>query len=210
MAEYTKNKEKIHDLAVEICRNLGVYYSNTDNIVEIYVMPWLNMGFDGAALLRVSKYCFLRNVHTLDVMQRMVEKIAGLGLFTENEIRAYVERQIELDEKIRSVYDACGYVGSVTNRDRESYKNWIEWGFEEETILAVAKHFAGVAFPMQQIIRSLGSLRSAGTFGTDEVMASLQKTDTKKTMPTNDYMQHNYSEKKLKDALINFDEWGDE
>lgn len=209
VTEYTNNKEKIHGLAVEIVRNLGVYYSNTDNIVEIYVLPWLNMGFDEAALLRISQYCFMRNVHTLDVMKTMVEKIARLGLFSENEIQAYVDRQIELDEKIRAVYDACGFVGSVSTRDRDNYKNWIEWGFEEETVLAVAKHFYGMAFPMQQIIRTLGSMHAAGIVGLDEVMANLRKTNAGKTSQVNDYMQHNYSEKKLKDALVNFDEWGD-
>lgn len=210
VAEYAKNKEKIHELAVEICKNLGVYYSNTENIVEIYVLPWLGKGFDSDALLRISRYCFLRNVHTLDVMQSMVDKIAGLGLFTEGEIRAYVERQIELDGKIRAVYNACGYVGSVTNRDRESYKNWIEWGFAEETIIEVGKRFCGTAFPMQQMARTFGSLHAAGTTDLDAALASLQKPEAKKVSQVNDYMQHNYSEKMLKDALVNFDEWSDE
>lgn len=209
VAEYLKNKESIHDLAVEICKNLGVYYSNTENITEFYVLPWLAKGFDADALRCISRYCFLRNVHTLDVMQRMVDKIAGLGLFTEKEIQAYVERQIEIDDKIRAVYDACGYVGGVNNRDRESYKNWMEWGFDEETVLAVAAHFAGTAFPLQQMNRTFGAMRAKKIFDKEGVLANLQKP-AGGVSQVDDYMQHNYSEKKLKDALVNFDEWGDE
>ncbi len=211
VAEYTANKERIHALAVEICKNLGVYYSNTENITEIYVLPWLAKGFDEDALLCISRYCFLRNVHTLDVMKTMVEKIAGAGLFTEREIQAYVERQIEIDEKIRAVYDACGYVGGVNNRDRESYKNWIEWGFDEETILTVAARFAGTAFPMQQMSRAFGALRGKKIFDKNGVMKELEaKPTVKQVSQADDYMQHHYTEKKLKDALVNFDDWGDE
>lgn len=210
VASYTENKEKIRDLAVEICKILGIYYSNAESVVEVYVMPWLSKGFERDALLRLARYCFLRNVHTLDVMQSMVDKVAALGLFTENDIDTYVDRQIKIDEKIRAVYDACGYAGAVTNRDRENYKNWVEWGFDDETILAVAGRHGGAAFPLQLINRTLGSMRVNKVFGKEDVLASMDKQTDKKPSQADDYMQHHFSEEKLKSALVNFDDWGDE
>ena len=210
VAAYTANKEKIRDLAVEICKNLGVYYSNTESVTDVYVLPWLAKGFDPDALLSLSHYCFLRNVHTLDVMQRMVDKVAALGLFTEKELRAYVDRQIEIDEKIRAVYDACGYAGGVTNRDRESYKNWMEWGFDEETVLAVAARFCGMAFPLQQVSRTLGTMRSKKIFDKENVLIEMEKQPDKKPSQAHDYMEHHFSEEKRKSALVNFDKWSDE
>ena len=210
VTSYTENKEKIRDLAVEICQTLGVYYSTTDSVVEVYVMPWISKGFEYDALRCLSKYCFLRNVHTLDVMNRMVNKVASLGLFTENEIRAYVDRQIEIDEKIRAVYDACGYIGGVNNRDRESYKNWMEWGFGEETVLAVAARYCGTAFPLQQVSRTLGTMRAKKVFDKENVLMEMDKQPDKKPSQAHDYMEHNFSEEKLKSALVNFDDWSDE
>ena len=210
VTSYTENKEKIRDLAVEICQTLGVYYSTTDSVVEVYVMPWISKGFEYDALRCLSKYCFLRNVHTLDVMNRMVNKVASLGLFTENEIRAYVDRQIEIDEKIRAVCDACGYIGGVNNRDRESYKNWMEWGFDEETVLAVAARYCGTAFPLQQVSRTLGTMRAKKVFDKENVLMEMDKQPDKKPSQAHDYMEHNFSEEKLKSALVNFDDWSDE
>ena len=142
-------------------------------------------------------------------MQSMVDKVAALGLFTESDIDAYVDRQVKIDEKIRAVYDACGYAGAVTNRDRESYKNWIEWGFDEETILAVADRHCGAAFPLQLVSRTLGSMRASKIFKKEDVLAAMKQPD-KKPSNSDDYMQHHFSEEKLKSALVNFDDWGDE
>ncbi len=206
IACYTENKEKIHNLAIEICKNLGVYYSNTENLTEVYILPWIGRGFEPEALLRLSKYCFLRNVHTFDVMCQMVEKIAAIGLFTESEITSYVDRQIALDETVRKVYDVSGYVGAITNRDRDAYKTWIEWGYDEETILAVAEHFAGTTFPMQSIGRTMGTLRANKIFS-KEAAVSFLKRDGQKQGVKEEFQRHQYSEERLKNALINFDNW---
>jgi len=202
---YTENKEKIHTLTVDICKNLGVYYSTTENVVDVYVMPWLKQGFEEKALLRISEFCFLRNVHTLEVMRQMVEKMAQAGLYTFDEIERYVARQVEADEKIRAVYAACGYMGTITNRDRENYRTWLEWGYDERTILAVASRYNGTTFPMQSISRIMGSAHNCGIMQEEEVMRFADKSGGRAEQE--EYQKHQYSEEELKSALVNFDNW---
>ena len=56
IAEYVENKQKTHELCIKICKNIGVYYGNTESAEEVYVTPWLRMGFEQASLETLSKY----------------------------------------------------------------------------------------------------------------------------------------------------------
>lgn len=208
--EYAKNKQSVKELCVKICKNIGVYYANTDSVEEVYVMPWLGQGFDADALERLSKFCFLRNARDLESMSQMVKKFASLGIFSADDIDAYVARQVKLDEKIREVYAKCGYIGSISNRDRENYRAWEEWGFDEEVIFAVAEKFSDKNFPMSSINRTLGELRNREIFtvnGANDYMKE-EKSKTK-PMPKDagGYEKHKYSEEQLKSAFVNFDNW---
>ena len=212
IAEYVANKQKVHDLCVKICKNVGVYYGNTESAEEVYVTPWLRLGFEPDALERISKYCFLRNARELESVNQMVLKFAKQGLFTENDIAAYVDRQIRLDEKIRAVYEKCGFVGPIRDKDRENYRDWEEWGFEPEAIFIVAEHFADKTFPMSGINRTLGELKTHGLFTTESIKKYLEKnTSTSKNnaapKDASGYMKHEYTEEQLKRAFVNFDNW---
>ncbi len=208
VAEYLKNKDSIHNLCITICKNIGVYYSNTENVSEVYVVPWLNLGFEPEALIQVSKYCFLRNTKTLDGMQQMIQKFASQGIFTANDILSYVTRQVQFDEKIRAVYSHCGYVGAIGNKDRECYKNWEEWGFDESVILAVSERYKDKTFPMTSINRALGALRNAKIFDVNGANKFLDGEDCGRVNnAASDYDKHAYTDEQLKQAFVNFDNW---
>ncbi|MGN0768005.1 MAG: DnaD domain protein [Christensenellales bacterium] len=208
--EYAKRKQSVRELCVKICKNIGVYYSNTDSVEEVYVMPWLGLGFDADALERLSKYCFLRNARDLESMNQMVNKFASLGIFSSDDIASYVDRQIKLDEKIRRVYSKCGYIGSISNKDRENYRAWEEWGFDEDVIFAVAENFSDKNFPMSSINRTLGELRNRGIFTVQGAIDYMKDEKGRTKTPSKDadgYEKHMYSEEQLKHAFVNFDNW---
>lgn len=209
IAEYVENKQKTHELCIKICKNIGVYYGNTESAEEVYVTPWLRMGFEQAALETLSKYCFLRNARDLESMNQMVLKFGKKGLFTEQDIASYVDRQIKLDEKIRAVYDKCGYVGPIREKDRENYRLWEEWGFDEEEIFLVAEHFSDKTFPLTSVNRTLGELHNKGITGAENVKRHLDSFGKKQTTAKDagGYEKHQYSEEELKKAFFNFDNW---
>lgn len=207
--EYLKNKKRLRELCIQICKDIGVYYADTEGVAEVYVAPWLNLGFDDKALIKIAKFCFIRNARNLDSMEQMVKKFAKQGLFTEEDISSYVARQIELDRKIKEIYEKCNYVGAVGQKDRENYRNWIEWGFDEDVIMAVAERFADKNFPMSGINRALGQLKLKNIFDLDGALNHLDKTETSsvKSSENTEYTKHQYTEEQLKKAFVNFDDW---
>lgn len=208
--EYAKKKQFVRDLCVKICKNIGVYYADTDSMADVYVLPWINSGFDADALEKLSKYCFLRNARDLETMGQMVDKFASLGIFTAEDISAYVDRQVMLDNKIRKVYDKCGFIGAIGNKDRENYRSWEEWGFGTDVIFAVAEEFSDKNFPMPGINRTLGELKTRGIFTAEGAKNYIEKKRENKPSQSKDadgYEKHQYTEEQLKHAFVNFENW---
>lgn len=212
VAEYAVRKQNVHELCISICKNIGVYYSSTDSVAETYVYPWLSLGFDAEALKALSKYCFLRNLHDLESMNQMVGKFAKLGIFTSEDMASFVDKQIRLDDKIRAVYEKCGFVGAIRDKDRDNYRTWEEWGFDEDVIFAVAAWFRDKTFPMTSVNRTLGELKTRGVFTKEGALRYLEQTVSggKKQDGSKDadgYMKHEYTDEQLKRAFVNFDNW---
>lgn len=207
IATYTKKKQTVHALCIKICKNIGVFYESTETLEETYILPWLNSGFEAEALEQIAKYCFLRRARDFESMQQMVNKFAKSGIFTAEGIAKYVDEQIKLDESIRSVYEKCGYVGPIGNRERENYRTWEEWGFDEKTIFAVAEKFKDKNFPMPGINRTLVELHSKNIHTVDGAIKYLSGITDKTSSDAEGYQKHQYTSDQLKHAFINFDNW---
>ena len=207
IAGYVKEKERVHGLAKELAKALGTYYGSTDAVVESYVRPWLNMGFDEEGLKKLAKFCFLRNVRSFDGLAQTVERFFRSGIIASEAIDAYVEKQMRIEQDVKEVFAKCNRYGVVGNRDRECYRVWCEWGFSKEAILAAAENCADETFPMQAINRTLASLRMQGTFDVEEIKKKL--ADKEKKQGKDDYMKHEYTEEQLKSVLVSFDDWVD-
>lgn len=213
---YLEGKEKLRLLAVELSKTLGTYYGSTDGLVESYIQPWLNQGFDGEALTKLAKFCFLRNIRSFDGLSQMVERFYKNGIISAQGIDAYVAQQMKIDVNIKEIFARCNHFGTVGNRDRECYRMWNEWGFGQEAILLAAENCAAMAFPIQAINRVLASLRARNAFTAEEVKKALGEiTTAEKPAPksgkkaADDYLKHEYTEEQLKSVLVNFDDWVD-
>lgn len=213
IAEYMSDKENRKNLAIELSKILGTYYGSTDGLVEVYVQPWLNLGFEAEALKKLAKFCFLRNIRSFDGLRQTVERFYKKGIISDGGIDDYVKRQLQIDEYLREVFEKASYFGTITNRDRENYRTWTEWGFSKEAIFAVAESCAGQAFPLQAINRTLAAFRSEGVTDEEKIKEKLaEKTAFSKKgqgKEEKDYLKHAYSEEQLKSVLVNFDDWVD-
>ena len=164
---YQKEKEEIRAFASEIIRTLGSYYATLDMPIETYVNPWLKLGFEKSALLAIAKFCFLRNVKTLDGMQVVVDKFYKMGIVTLEGINSYVVRQGKIDGAIKEVLEKAGAEPFISNRDRDFYRAFIEeWGFDHEVVLVVAENAQGKPFPMSYINKILLIFKQNGIFTT--------------------------------------------
>lgn len=214
VAEYLNNKENLHILAVEISKILGTYYGSTDGLVESYITPWLNRGFEEEALKKIAKFCFLRNVKSFDGLGQMVDRFFKMGILSAQGIDAFVDKQLFIDEKIREIFEKINRFSMISNRDRECYKMWNEWGFSQEAILYVAEKNASQAFPIPAINKALASLRLKNAFTVEEISKINDGETVSKTAKVNEttdeYMKHEYTDEQLKSVLVNFDDWNGE
>ncbi|MBQ8178139.1 MAG: DnaD domain protein [Clostridia bacterium] len=153
---YLKEKEDIRKFTGEVIRTIGSYYASLEMPIETYVNPWLKLGYEKNAILAIAKFCFLRNVKTLDGMQTVIDKFYKLGIVTLDGINAYVSRQAKIDESIKEVLEKANAEPFISNRDRDFYRAFIEdWGFEHDVVLAVAENASGKPFPMSYINKIL-------------------------------------------------------
>lgn len=204
IAEYAKNKQNIYDFAINIVKNMGGYYASMDIVIETYIIPWLNKGFTQEALLTISKFCFLKNIRNLDGMEQMVNRFLKLGLMEKSAIDNYIEKQITIDTKITQIYEKCNHFGMVSNKDRELYHTWIEWGFDDEMILFVASMSKNNPFPMQGINRNLAILHQKNIAEINDAKTELEKKNSNKDIETKTV---NYTDEQLKQVLVDFETW---
>ncbi len=204
IAEYARKKQQIYELAVNVVKNMGGYYASMDMVIDTYIIPWLNKGFTDEALTIISKFCFLKNIRSLDSMEQMVNRFLKLGLLDENSINAYIEKQIAIDNKIKRIYEECNYLGMVSNKDRELYHTWLEWGFDDEIILFAASLARNNPFPMQSINRNLALLRQKNIATLEQAQRELENKQKSTDKPAK---QAAYTDEQIKQVLVDFETW---
>ena len=212
---YLREKEEIKRFASEIVRAIGSYYATLDMPIEAYINPWLKLGYEKSALLAIAKFCFMRNVKTLDGMQVVVDKFYKLGIVTLEGINSYVSRQAKIDNSIKEVLEKAGAEPFVTNRDRDFYRVFIEdWGFEHEVVLVVAEKAVGKPFIMSYINKILLLFKENGITTTQGANAFFEegiakkKKDAKEEIIKQEYSQEEIASvfRNIKDIdLDNFD-----
>lgn len=192
ISDYDAKRESLYDLARDINKIIGVYYESLDFIIEDYVTPWLQKGFDEEALKLTAKYCFKQNVRTIDGMNGVVERFYKNGLTSARAITRHVADSVAKDAKIKELLQTAGLERNVSAQDRASYRTWTEvWGFGEDVIAYVASLAAGANNPMAYINKILADLKSRGIFSVEEA----KKQGAKPAQAA--YKERQYSEKEL-------------
>ncbi len=210
IAQYTKNKAKNYDLTIAIIKNLGSYYGNPEMVTETYVIPWLNNGFEEEALLLSAKFCFLRNIKTLDGLNNVIERFLSKGLVTAKEINNYIKQESSLDLEIKEFFEKCNYIGSVTANDRKVYKLWKEWDITDEILDCVADFYKDTPYPLQKINRAISLVHSKKITELNDVKKELNEiksqSSPKKKLKVN-MDCHNYDLDNMKlSAAVNFED----
>ena len=199
IAEYSALKDKMFEIAKVVSKNLGTYYQNLEPVVQTYIAPWLNMGYNQETLELVSKYCFIYSYRTFEAMDDVVNKFFKLGITTVDAIAQYTNEILKADNFIKEVLDACGLVRMVNSADRNFYKIWTEnWGFSHEAILAVAQASLGKAGSISYINKILSSLNSLGKHSVQDVQNYMQnQVSNTKINKDQEYMHHEYTKEQL-------------
>lgn len=202
IAEYSSLREQMFETAKNVSRNLGLYYQNLDNVVETYVSPWMQKGYNQETLEQISNYCFRYSYRNLESMNDVLNKFYKLGLISVESINQYIAEQVATDLAIKEVLDACEIIRSVNSRDREFYKTWNQvWGFEHKSILCAASKSVGKVNPMSYANKILSVLHNQNKHALSDVQ-NYADTGMEYSKPRElDFMHHEYTKAEL-DALF--------
>lgn len=157
-----KRREDMFDIAVRVNNKLGLYYQDLGNVVETYVSKWLNEGFSANGLLMIAERCFLSDVRTLGGMDNEVSEYFSLGYVTDDAVRAHIREIERTDEVLEKVLRASGTPRRVRENDRTFYRNWLSWGFGEDTILEAATLAVGKPYALSYINQVLSNWKREG------------------------------------------------
>lgn len=201
--EYSLQRSQMFEAAKNVSRNLGLYYQNLDNVVETYIAPWLQMGYNDETLLLISNYCFKHSYRSLEAMNDVVLKFYKLGLVTVEAINQYTNEILYTDSVIKEILETCKLERSVNSSDRDFYKTWTTlWGFEKPAILCIAKKSIGTIGPMAYMNRILSTLHNQNKHSLKDAQDYVIKNQSNDAKPNElKYMQRSYSKEEL-DALF--------
>lgn len=159
IAEFSARQDELFEMAKVVSKNLGLYYQNLENVVDVYIADWTSKGYDAETLIMISMYCFKQNIRSLDAMNTVVQKFYKLGLISAGSIEQYILSIIKADEQIKAILDNVGLVRSVSSYDREFYKTWTNsWGFNDDQILLVSSACKGKSNPISYLNKVLATM----------------------------------------------------
>lgn len=199
ISAFSEKEEEMYELAKIVSKNLGLYYQNLENVVDVYIADWTNKGYDAATLTMISMYCFKQSIRSLDAMNTVVQKFFKLGLVSLESIEQYISGIIKFDEEIKVILDSVGLVRSVSSFDRDFFKTWTNnWGFSNEQILQVAEISKGKSNPMSYLNKILSSINERG-LKTDKEIADYLKSASVGTQKVDkpEFEQRNYTAEEM-------------
>ncbi len=207
---FEKNKKQILELTKTIVKNLGLYYENSEPVIETYLTPWLNLGFSEDFLVTFSRLCFKQNVRTLEGMDTKLKTLYKKGILTIEALDELNSCVAMRDAKIKEVLNLAGLVREVTNFDRSMFNTWTtSWEMDFDVICYVATLAKDTLNPMQYINKILKDYKSQNISTIEQaknVKSLVSSVPKNKKVNTTGVMQHEYSANELNSLFANIDE----
>lgn len=208
ISEFAKRQDELFELAKTVSKNLGLYYQNLENVVDVYIADWTNKGYDAQTLTLISMYCFKQSIRSLEAMNTVVQKFYKLGLVSVESIEQYISSVIKSDEQIKQILDNVGLLRSVSSYDRDFYKTWTHsWGFSDEQILMVSETSKGKSNPISYLNKILATLNEKNIKNDKDIEKYLKSNTVQSTsVEKSDFTQRNYSAEEMNALFDSLDD----
>ena len=180
-------------------KTLSIYTEVIDPVVDNYVMPWINKGYDEDALIFIANYCFRKNRRTLEAMNEVVEKLYRNGLITVNSIAEFIKATTQDDEFIKKLLSIVGISRRPTDFDRQNVQIWRSWRFSDEMIEEAVTLSAGKNNPFAYVNAILSEWKAGDVY-------SIEQIPTKKQTKTTAFKSQTYTKEELDDLIDNIDD----
>ena len=107
--EYEKQKNEMYSLAKKLNKTIGIYYEDLENVVEIYISKWLDLGHTQDSLITLANYCFKNSIRTLEGLDKIILKLYKLGIVSTDAINEYVSELLKEDKQIKEILEKLGF-----------------------------------------------------------------------------------------------------
>ena len=133
--EYETNKQTLLVLAKDITKSLGLYYQDLSQVVDIYILPFIQMGCSSELLTTIANYCFKQSIRTLEGYAEIVRKFYKLGILNIDSFNQYMSEILANDTQIKNILEKLGLVRRVNEQDRNFYRTWTkDWAMSDEML----------------------------------------------------------------------------
>lgn len=199
---YENEKENLYFIAIAVNKELGIYYEDLTKEIDTYVVSWVNMGFDLETLKLVADNCFKSSIKTLEGFNNIINKLFKLGIVNMSSYLQYINDNLAVDEKIKSVLMELSLTRNVNNMDRNFYSIWTnDWGFLHEIIIYAASLSKGKSNAMMYLNKILSNWNSQGVKTLDKA-----KEIKVESASENTFIHNNYTKEQIASLITNLDE----
>ncbi len=201
---YEQEKEQLYSLAIDINKQLGLYYEDLSKVIDTYILPWRNMGFDKDMLLLVADNCFKSSIRTLEGLNNILVKLHKMGIITINAYNQYLADNLAKDEVIKQVLTALNISRNVIKADRDYYTTWTQnWGFSHEIVLYAASLSAGKSNAINYLNKILSNWHESNITTLEKAKATSTNLPKEEE---NKFIHNNYTKEQISSLISNLDE----
>ena len=141
-----------------------------------------------------------KNKGNIENMQALLESWRSRGLVTRESVKEYLSRYREANLALKEMFDACGYDGKPTEKDRQLYEKWKTYHYDRELMLFAAEQArAATGNRISYLSKVLEAWHEAGITDISQAKAqrSPQQKKGGKTVSAQQYGQRQYTEEEL-------------
>ncbi len=207
---YENEKENMFFIATTVNKELGVFYEDLTKEIDLYVVGWVNMGYDIDTLKVIADSCFKSSVRTLEGFNNVVNRLFKLGIVSLNAYMQYLSDNLSMDEKIKEVLHEMNIDRNVVKTDRTFYSTWVdEWKFPHEVVLYGASLSREKSNSINYLNKILSNWNAAGTKTLSEVKVitpDSHSADTKAPAAQGQYIHNHYTKDQIASLIVPFSE----
>lgn len=211
---YKNHLSMLKNTTINVLTKLGLYYSSTDYIIEIYTQKWFNNGYSDKAINIVAHYCFMNNIKTLEQLDAEINDLYKNGIISDISVAEHFAEIADTVEKIKSILKLLNINRLPTNNEKTQYKLWTEsFGYSYESILHIAGLMQDKTQPMSCINNALAIARERNIYTIDgltniakEVTTNLVSSNTKSTKSKVEPIIASNVDEKIRKMLDNYDD----
>ncbi len=208
LKEFFDNERELYDIAKIVCKNLGLYYNNLENVVESYISAWFTLGYDKSALSKISNYCFKLSIKTLQGMDSKINQLFKLGLLSAGDIDNYINNLIKGDNEILNILQTLKIERQVNSSDRQLFKTWkFDWNMSDEIINYSASVSSDKYMPLQYLNKILSQLHLNNISTLDKAKDFIGKMPSERiTTAPKKFDERTYTKEQLNSLFVDISE----